>query len=700
MSITVSNPNVRIVVLLKIQLDSGTLRFATENIMAKDIDGLTYFWEGRLASVGDITAGFNDFKTSSSTVSAIQVDLYNGKSTKNGSNLDTFLTQNWGNKQATLFVSDRTSSQIINQDDAWFAGDEQYAGDEKYSGQETLDAVTIIGDAILTQANVIFSGIVAFPNYITQFDDQKISITIADPRYNDQLLMAPSVFKFGEVTDETTFDYLGSGVEGQVIPIVYGDFSDEATIPVYDIGPFGTTNKTFKVADTSVLADGQDPLVSVNSFLIGNRAIDPSYDPAEGVVFADDPALSQPAQFYVACQGKTRGTAIAAYFGGLATTLLQHPIEIIYDLIVNQLLISSSLIDSSFLTLYNLDTTLVARRWFGGAETIVSAIDELSFEFGLDLTSYNGMFYLTKPSLSAASVLSLSQDHLDLHSYNVQIDPNRSYFNSSNILFQFSPRDQAYTNASRLENSSRIAQHLYASNFPINMNWSYKEAPIVERIGFLMYLFSRPIRFMNGKFRSIAWNIKPNDMIDLTFHIYNGQKFLVRSVGKSLNDFSTAIKAIDIGTPQLKNWAANADIDPTSYANAQVLTYGIWHADSIITAGFNDTLKITTTSGTFTVDLPTAAYDSAATLAADIQAAINAVSAVQVTITYNVTTRKFTIATNDASNFTLAWTDTPEIGRSTLGFNVASNSTGAATYTSAYICVFDLGEGEAVTQWA
>jgi len=61
MALANSTPAVRAFVFVKIELDGITLRFANENIYAKDTDGDVYFWEGRLISIGSVSAGFNDF---------------------------------------------------------------------------------------------------------------------------------------------------------------------------------------------------------------------------------------------------------------------------------------------------------------------------------------------------------------------------------------------------------------------------------------------------------------------------------------------------------------------------------------------------------------------------------------------------------------------------------------------------------------
>lgn len=76
---------------------------------------------------------------------------------------------------------------------------------------------------------------------------------------------------------------------------------------------------------------------------------------------------------------------------------------------------------------------------------------------------------------------------------------------------------------------------------------------------------------------------------------------------------------------------------------------------------------------------------NAQTLVTEIQTRMDA-AARTYTVSYSETTAKFTIA-RGAGNFTLRWqsgTNTANTAGTTLGFNVAANDTGAATYTSDY----------------
>lgn len=697
-----SNQNIRAIVFVKIELEGLTLRYASENVSATDTDNVDYFWEGRVLSIGNLSSGFNDFKDSSSTISSIPLTLANGKSYSGDSTLDAYLTSYfWGLKKVTIFLKDKLNiiAPVTRRLESWHVGSKQYVGPKKHVGADPTVQSTGTPWSLST-SDIVFKGIVGFPNIYSQTEDA-INITVYDQRYKDQYLVAPSVFRSGLIESNSIYSDLGTAVEGKPVPVIYGDFSDAISLPCYQVSGSASNVRKFKIADSDTLASGQAPLVSFTAIALEGAALSSVVQSlSNGYVTVTDSKLLLPGIVSCSVKGKSRGTQIASVFGGSSSSLLEHPVEVIYDLLVNRIAIETTSIDTTtFLSAYNDDTSVRCRRWIGGVETIVEVVNELSFEFGLELFSLYGVFYLRKLSIQSSSENAFTQD--DLLSYKVDIDPNRSYSNSFAVRYNKNFQLQDYQSASQLDLLRSIVLHGTTMSSIFESKWNYLNLWVVERFGLLLFLLSRPIRQVSLKLMSTAWDIAPTDVFSLTFHIFSASRMLVRQCSKNLEDFTTDLVAWDIGvTTYFKNWAADAAADPSNYANAQALTYGIWHASSRVIAGFNDTIKVTTSTSA-TATIPSGDYSSPSALASAIETAINAAVGTNVTVTYNSTTRKFTIATVDVSNFTLHWTDTAEIGRSALGFDVSSNDTGAATYTSDYLSIFEVvSTTEGVSQWS
>lgn len=664
MTTLASSINARPITFLKIELSGITLRFASENVQAKDTDLTAYFWEGRLLSISDLSCGFNDFKSASSTVASINISLANGKVSSSDSTLDSYLTGYfWGKKTITVYVS----------------------------GGPSYD---------LSTSDIVFKGIVGFPDVYSQTESE-ISFSAYDSRYLDQLYVCPNVFQPGQIENDYTYSFLGMGVEGRRVPVVYGDFSGEEVIPCYLISNPSVTTQNFKIANYGTLASGQDALKSCTMLSIdGGRVPPTSAALSTGYVTLTNNALIETKAVWANCQGKTRGTDIASIFGGSASALLEHPIEIIYDLLVNRLATPSTLIDSSsFTSAQSANTDMRCRRWIGGEEALVDVINDLCFEFGFELYSMFGVFKIKQLTIAGTSELSVSQDLMKEGGYSVSIDPNRSYFNKFTLRFDQDPTDQSLRRATVLSVYPKIAQHGFTQDFALDLKWTYREVWAVQRFGLLASLLSQPLRQIGLTCTSSAWDIEPTDVFQLTFHVFNAQNMLTRSVTKNVTEASTSIVAWDLGASMRKNWAQDADTPPATYALCQSSTFGVWHGDLRIITGINDTMKVTAAS-TATVTIPSGNYATPASLASTIGSLLTASVGKTINVTYDANTRKFTLATQDASNFTIHWTDTPAIGRTFFGFDVSANDTGAATYTADYLSIFDYQTNEVATQWA
>lgn len=132
--------------------------------------------------------------------------------------------------------------------------------------------------------------------------------------------------------------------------------------------------------------------------------------------------------------------------------------------------------------------------------------------------------------------------------------------------------------------------------------------------------------------------------------------------------------------------AANAQADSPSIVWRSRNGAGSGNGLFIITASVNDRIDFDEGAAEKTASLTAASY-TGTSLAAHVQAQMDSASGAPgiYTVAYSLTTGKFTIS--KTGNFTLRWesgTNTTRSAGTMLGFNVAADDTGAATYTSDY----------------
>jgi len=105
-----------------------------------------------------------------------------------------------------------------------------------------------------------------------------------------------------------------------------------------------------------------------------------------------------------------------------------------------------------------------------------------------------------------------------------------------------------------------------------------------------------------------------------------------------------------------------------------------------VVAGVNDNIQFTTGAGTLAPFIATGTYDATG-LAAAIKTAMEGVSGDTFTVSYSITTGKWTISTSGVT-LSLLWTwpvfITRQIG-STIGFDTSSDDTGSTSYTGDYV---------------
>jgi len=658
---------------VKIELDGVTLRFAERAAIARDTDSVFYFWEGRLMSVSNLSIGFNDFRSTASIVTNMTITLRNGKINDADTTLDNLIRNNdWSNRKVTVYLSG-------------------------------LSTIATAEEFDLTTAKILFLGRTAFPNTFQVFNEDMVSFQVVDDRYKTENRLAENVFSLGDTNVNDSFDSLPKTVEGRTIPVIYGDFADTIIVQAGVIEGFPFEEIwTFKVADSERLLAGQDATKSIDFALLNqNLVVIQSTDLPNGefTVNLEDVTDSN-GLISVACSGKTRGTEIASLFGGSSTDLLEHPVEIIYDILrLNLEILQADIDTASFTTEQAVDTTLKARRAIINQSPAVVEIETLSFEFGYNIFSINNQLTLsTLPSNPTVATKTIDQNDLVEGSYEIQTDPNRIYFNSASGFFDQLTLTQQIRSFSFLYHERQVLHKgNRASQF--NFNWNYNFVPILDTLGNLFSYAVKPLNVIrwNGLFR--LFDLEPNDVLDVDFHVFSSTKAVIRSISRDLNNFTTSLQLWEVPLREIKDYAASASTPPVDYAAADSATDAVYHASSEVITNYNQIINFTTDAA-FVATVLVDKYDDADALATAIQTAMNLVSTVRtLTVTYSSSTRRFTIATDDVANFSIEWTTNEELGRSNLGFDTSANDTGAATYSSDFVAIFDSNDTERVSEF-
>lgn len=640
------------VLYLKIELDGLTLRYATENITANDTDSNTYFWEGRIAPEGisSLTAGFNDFRESAAIISSVSVKLINGKDYSSGSTLDSLISSYfWGNKSATVYMSE---------------------------------------SGTLATSDILFKGVISFPDTFSTHNETEVSFTINDNRYNDQILVNPNIYERGTVETETKYPLIRDTDISKHIPIIYGDFSNYP-VAIGAMVDAVADDVVIKIADTSKLSAGQTPIHSVQG-----TTVDGIGKPYSSVTVADATYLinqdflqidSEVAAFV---KGKTRGTKVVSAFGGSSGDLLEHPVEVLYDLLSLHLSIADTEMDlTQFLVIRDLDSNLKCKAYLSTPVSATDLIQSLCFEFGLDLFRLGELFTINYVSFATpASTTSMTQDDFVHGSYGIANDSNRMYFNHLTVKFDKTYDNIDYLKGLVLSHTQKIEFHGIPRDNAYEATWAMDEAQIAYRFGRLLYIASLPVKVVTLKGLFQAFNRTVDNWISLTYHIYSAYNLLIRAITKDPYKMTGALTLWDMGSLSVKDWAG-AVAAPANLAAAQAATYAIYHAQLSIITGFNDTIKINYNgAGDVTVTFTEADYGTVTAFTTAITSQLTAQLGSAVTFAYNTTTYRFSFSA--ASNFVIKWTDIPEFGRC-IGFDISSNDTGTNTYTADNIAPID-----------
>jgi hypothetical protein len=573
----------------------------------------------------------------------------------------------------------------------------------------------------LTASDLLFEGFTAFPNAYSKWNEEELVIDLYDKRFNDQVRDAQNEYQFGislsgassDGRDGTTFEDMNGNAVGEAIPTVYGDFLQTFACPAQAVidYPLGE-DWLFKYADSSNLRDGQDAAQEINgvSFLgvLSFPFTDTDAANAIFTVSAEDVRTSED-NIYCDPRGKNNGTDAASVFSITSGDLMKHPVVVLHDLLRSRLDITADDINTtSFTDVYTDDTTLECRAILLGRDKLIDAIDQLSFEYSLFLHNTEGKFKVINLPLEVSSTdKSITEDDILPGSYQVRLDPNRTYFNAFSSRFCRNHGRLQFQDSLQHDILTKQAEYGFRRELSLDFDWVYRRVDVLDRIGNLLAYFGNPVPVIKFKTGFRGQDLQPMQSVDLTYHAYTNQNCLVRRVENDLQNFQTTVELWPMPTRQFKTYAQTSDTAPASYAAAQSASYAVFHASLEIIDGFNSKFNVDVVDGgttAYEVDITAGYYDEPSDLASELETKLEAATPHTWTVSYSTSTRQWTISIDDGGGETFEVTDTSTEGlrfaKFTLGIDSSTGQVQATSKTSETVAIFDLDDSERVTEYA
>jgi len=700
MSLNLQKSSLGANVLVKIELDGETIRLAKRDIVARDLDGEFYFWEGRIQSISDFVSGFDDVEDANAILANLSVSLFVGKRSDTDEDANgLFLNKRLALKRITVFVAGTgfdyvtvTSSSVL----AWRVGPALYMGPELYIrprvSTPTVEAV------ILDASAIIFKGVFGFPDSIESWDEEVITIKVYEPRYLNQIKFCSRVFgrDITALGDQTQFNDL---LVGQRKPVIYGRFMDKAVIPAWKISEL-----EYQVADEEDKSSLQQfPITRVGytngGFIRLFFTQEARFESVSATEYGVGALELEPLKA-VALEGKSRGALISGVFGGSNSAVLENPVEIAYEIMVYKLGFEASEInEASFISVAALRSENPAKRWIGNEETVVDVLNELLFEFALGLIYRNGQVEMIAFDPFGPVVKSFDQYEIERESYGASRDVNRLYFDSIELRFEPDYFKGPDRRVAFYEDQIEAQINDNANELTRTNLWNHEEVSAISTWSSLSSVFTQPLDQVTFKAAYTSFNIQPGSMIELSFHIFERAKLLVRRVEKNLESFQSLISAWFIKNNTVKAYTDTPDF-PFSFSAAVGAPECTLHASSEIVFNWNNTFQFVT-DAPYQVFLAPGAYLPKA-LAAHIEERANASATnPKLVVSYDEDARRFSIDTVDGSDFDLivSGSDTTErLHLECLGFDSdKSGGVDSQPYESERICIFE--SVEAVSVW-
>ena len=363
----------------------------------------------------------------------------------------------------------------------------------------------------LADYSLVFAGYVQFPAGITRTDDT-ISLTLIDARVRDLKTLPTATY------DTTTFPNCDPPDVGRGVLLAYGDFVT-ASPQTLRAAAIDTTLNLFEVAGHTVGGISQ---VYRNGTAVAHSLV--STAPRGRFTLTTFTGSSDTVSARVI--GKT-GTGLNL----AATTTLEHPMDILYDLLVDPLGVAATRIDTgSFTTLKNAMPTLKVRRVLDSSVYSDSLIAELANNVGFDVYVDGGSYAVKLREPVADTTLTLNSSDLVPQTFTVQDDPDRLFANRIVAKYNYDPANTRYNAIYTLDGTTSQTDYRLISERTLALPWHFQATEAQARAQRELLLFQNPIQVVSAAFKHRALLKKLTDVVNLDWSIYTDASLQVRGV--------------------------------------------------------------------------------------------------------------------------------------------------------------------------
>jgi hypothetical protein len=412
-----------------------------------------------------------------------------------------------------------------------------------------------------------FRGVIEIPGGIS-YDVEKVTIRLRDARSRDVATLP--------VNHYWTSDYanLESGKAGTTIPIVYGDWSD-TPIPATCID---TTTNQFKLADHAIKEIVQ---IYMNGSAISHS--DENLTDATFKIASYTPGTDE-------VTAKIRGRVDGS------TNLIEHPVDILYDLQTEYIGIDSGDIDtSSYDDLETEHSGEKARRYIDSDTLTDTLIQELCIELDMDLVIDDGKYTLKSRIPSLIVDNEYDDTNADEDSFAVDYDPEGLYANEIKAFFDYDPVSGEYRDYEMVENAAEQTAVGVKVTRPMYFKWLYDDDDVAASAAHKLLLYSTEVKVITFEAMGAAVLQQLADRVGLTLANVTDRPLLVREISKDMTTRTTRISGYDALSFTLPGfWTGDAAPNYADATAEERASQGFWTNDDGEAEPGNAASKIST----------------------------------------------------------------------------------------------------------
>lgn len=532
---------------------------------------------------------------------------------------------------------------------------------------------------------LVFYGFVKQSDGI-KIESDKMIITAKDRRYKDDIFLGENVFT------KDKYENLDDSIEGSIIPIVFGDWSDSYSIPAYCI------NKKYEPEANAVLKVSDLPVADIEKTVLLKRdsryvALEAAYiDKKEALIGIDFN------NGYLFKENDAFLCKVKGYPCPLTKKVATTPYEMIICLL--DIMKISEFYWPDQVEYERLTDEYRVRRYIDEPISVIQLINEIAWETNSDLVIDYSKFSLGVYTIVVrkSNCYNWKFDKPSLKNYfrevdvmndkiSYAIDPDDHYINRITYECNFSPEKNSYMEKDVIENKIDETEKL--KEIDISFKWLFRKADAHTSSQRYIYLLSslKNNKIISGDF----WRFMPRQLGEYIKYTDNTTEVAqIRSINKDINsgmsttDFQIVknIYAGKYGGTENEIWSTE---DPGMFSK------GWLFAEWKIIASFNDKIVFeeTTGGGKITADIQETEGSNSVLL--NIEYAMNNSSPnnYKYKVTLDPVTMKVKIQMIEgADNFVLYCKNGNEQMSNlcvyTLGFDISADRTGNNMYIGDY----------------